>query len=157
MLHFREITPSNRAAVEALSVLPAQGGYVVGVAGSLREAASTPDAAPWYRALYDDDTPVGFVMLSDGITEENMRDPDFLGPYFLWRLLIDHRYQGRGYGAGALALAVAFLRSERPDARVLLTSCGTYDSASPYGFYLRQGFQDTGTRHQGEAVLALTL
>ncbi len=148
----REITPANRAAIEALTVTAEQSEYVAGVAASLVEAAETPDACPWYRAVYVDDTPVGFVMISDGITVDN---PDYLGPYFLWRLLVDQRHQGRGYGTAALGLVVEYLRT-RPDARVLITSC-VQGPASPIGFYLRQGFRATGGVHDGELVLELDL
>jgi diamine N-acetyltransferase len=148
----REITPANREAVEALTVTAVQADYVAGVAESLVEAAETPDACPWYRAVYLDDRPVGFVMISDGITVVN---PDYLGPYFLWRLLIDQRYQGRGYGSAALSLVVEHVRT-RTDARVLITSAGQ-GPASPIGFYLRQGFRATGQVHQGELVLELDL
>ncbi len=148
----REITPANRAAVEALTVTAEQGEYVARVADSLVEAAETPDACPWYRAVYLDDTPVGFVMISDGITVAN---PDNLGPYFLWRLLIDQHYQGRGLGSAALGLVVGHLRG-RADARVLTTSV-VQGPASPTGFYLRQGFQLTGVVHDGELVLELAL
>ncbi len=148
----REITPANRAAVEALTVTAVQAEYVTGVAESLVEAAETPDARPWYRALYLDDEPVGFVMISDGITAVN---PDYLGPYFLWRLLIDQRYQGRGHGSAALRLVVEHVRA-RTDARVLITSVGQGPD-SPIGFYLRRGFRATGQVHQGEVVLELDL
>jgi len=151
-LHLREITPENRAAVEALAVDDVQAGYVAGVAESIVEAAEEPDARPWFRAVYVGDEAVGFVMLSDGITVEN---PAYLGPYYLWRLLIDARHQGNGYGAAALSLAVEHLRT-RPDARVLLTSCGQGPD-SPVGFYLGQGFRLTGEVHQGETVLELDL
>jgi diamine N-acetyltransferase len=151
-VHLREITPANRVAVEALTVTAVQAEYVAGVAESLVEAAETPDACPWYRAAYLDEEPVGFVMISDGITVTN---PDYLGPYFLWRLLIDQRYQGRGLGAAALALVVEHVRT-RTDARVLITSVGQ-GRASPIGFYLRQGFRATGQVHQGELVLELDL
>lgn len=149
---FREITPANRPEVEALSVTEVQAVYVTGVAESLVEAAETPDACPWYRAVYAGDEPVGFVMLSDGITVVN---PDYLGPYYLWRLLIDQRYQGRGYGSAALRLAVEHVRT-RADARVLITSAGQ-GPASPVDFYLRQGFRLTGEVHQGDLVLELDL
>lgn len=152
----REITADNRAAVEALAVGPGQGEYVAGVTDSLAEAAETPAAAPWYRAVYADDTPVGFVMLSDGITAENMANPEFLGPYFLWRLLIDHRHQGHGYGAATIDLVVDHLRADHPDAHVLLTSC-VPGPATPLGFYLRQGFRRTGQVHEGETVLELPI
>ena len=151
-ISLREITPANRAAVEALTVTAAQAEYVAGVAESLVEAAETPDACPWYRAVYADDTPVGFVMISDGITVAN---PAYLGPYFLWRLLIDQRHQGRGYGSAALRLVVEYVRT-RPGARVLLSSA-VQGPASPIGFYLRQGFRATGEVHEGELVTELDL
>lgn len=148
----REITSANRADVEAIEVSAAQSQFVTGVAESLVEAATTPDARPWYRAVYADDEPVGFVMLSDGITVQN---PDYLGPYYLWRLLVDQRRQGQGYGSAALWLAVEHLRT-RPDAHVLITSCGL-GPGSPLDFYLGQGFRSTGQMHQGEMVLELDL
>lgn len=148
----REITDDDRALVEALTVSEVQSDYVAGVAESLVEAAETPDAVPWFRAVYADGEPVGFVMISDGITVEN---PDLLGPYYLWRLLVDQRHQGRGYGAAALGLVVEHVRT-RPDAQVLITSV-VPGPRSPMGFYLHQGFRDTGTDHEGERVLELPL
>jgi diamine N-acetyltransferase len=139
----RVITSANRAAVEALTVTAVQTEYVTGVAKSLVEAAETPDACPWYRAVYADDRPVGFVMISDGDTVVN---PAYLGPYFPWRLLIDQRYQGRGYGSAALRLVIEYVRT-RPGARVLLFSM-VQGPASPIGFYLRQGFRATGEVHE---------
>jgi diamine N-acetyltransferase len=151
-VELREITSQNRAAVLALSVTESQTAYVSGVAQSLVDAAETPDACPWFRAVYAGDVPIGFVMISDGITVAN---PEYLGPYFLWRLLIDQRYQGRGYGAATLRLVVDHVRT-RPDARVLLTSAGQ-GPESPAGFYQRQGFRLTGEVYEGELVLELDL
>ncbi|MEI6726211.1 MAG: GNAT family N-acetyltransferase [Actinomycetes bacterium] len=148
----RAITSANRAAVEALTVTAAQAEYVTGVAESLLEAAETPDACLWHRAVYADDAPVGFVMISDGIAVAN---PACLGPYFLWRLLIDQRYQRRGYGSAALRLAVEHVRT-RPGERVLLTSVGR-GPASPIGFCLRQGSRATGEFDEHELVLRLDL
>ena len=152
MLSLVEITEGNRAAVEALMVTEEQIRYVASVADSLEEAAEFPDAKPWYRAMYVDDEPVGFVMMSDGITVDN---PEYLGPYYLWRLLVDHRFQGRGYGTAALDLVVERLRSS-PDARVLLTS-HVVGPRSPVAFYQQYGFRLTGEVHDGEPVLELDL
>ncbi|MBO3744481.1 GNAT family N-acetyltransferase [Streptosporangiaceae bacterium NEAU-GS5] len=153
MITLRPITDANRAAVVALDVTPAQQAYVAGVAESLDEAEQCPEAMPWYRAIYDDDTPVGFVMISDNIPPG---DPTLLGPYYLWRLLIDAAHQGRGHGRAALDLVIDHLRT-RPAAEVLLTSVVPGEESSPLGFYLRLGFQDTGTFHDGERVLRLPL
>jgi len=148
-----EITPANRAAVEALRVTPAQDAFVAGVAESLVEAAETPGACPWYRAVYAGETPVGFVMISDDIPPERT---EYRGPYFLWRLLIDARGQGRGYGRSALDLVVAYVRT-RPDADRLWTSVVPGDDSSPLGFYLGYGFVLTGDVDDGEPVLELSL
>ena len=91
-------------------------------------------------------------MLSDGITVEN---PDYLGPYYLWRLIVDHRHQGRGYGSAALRLAIDHLRT-RPDAHVLLTLVAA-GPETPLGFYLGFGFTPRGDVHQGELVLELRI
>jgi diamine N-acetyltransferase len=139
LISMREITTANRRDVERLAVTAEQERYVAGVLESLEEAAATPAACPWYRAVYLGNEPVGFVMISDGIPEGH---PAYLGPYFLWRLLIDARSQGRGYGSAALDLVVEHVRT-RPDARVLLTSV-VPGPASPVGFYLRYGFSLTG-------------
>jgi len=151
----REITPSNRDEVVALAVAPDQRQFVDGVVESIDEAAAVPQAKPWYRAIYADDQPVGFVMISDGIPEADLRDGTLLGPYFLWRLLVDAEHQGKGIGAAALSEVVDYVR-RRPGASVFLTSCGLGDG-SPLGFYEKQGFRSTGAMHEGELVLELDL
>ena len=149
----REITPANRAEVESLRVTPEQEVFVAGVAESLIEAAETPGACPWYRAIYADETPVGFIMLSDNIPPDRA---EYLGPYFLWRLLIDVRWQGRGYGRAALDLAVAYVRT-RPDPERLLLSVARGERSSPLAFYLKYGFSPTGEVDDGEDVFELAL
>ena len=148
----REITEDNRTAVEALAVTEEQSHYVGSVTQSLQEAVEYPDATAWYRAVYLDDQPIGFVMISDGITVD---DPSYVGPYYLWRLLIDHRFQRAGYGTAALDLVVEHVRT-RPDARTLLTS-HVVGPTSPVTFYQRYGFRLTGDLHEGEPILELDL
>ncbi len=152
VVSLREITDDNRAAVEALAVTDDQSHYVASVTQSLKDAEDYPDAKPWYRAIYAGDEPVGFVMISDGITVD---DPSYVGPYFLWRLLVDRRFQGRGHGTAALDLIVDHVRT-RPDARTLLVSHVVGD-ASPLTFYEQYGFQLTGEVHEGEPILELDL
>jgi diamine N-acetyltransferase len=152
VVSLREITEENRAAVEALAVTDEQDFFVASVSQSLRDAEDYPDAKPWYRAVYADEEPVGFVMISDGITVD---DPTYVGPYYLWRLLIDHRFQSRGYGTAALDLVVAHVRT-RPDANTLLVS-HVVGPDSPVTFYQQYGFQLTGEVHEGEPILKLDL
>lgn len=148
----REITAANRFAVESLAVTEHQTAYVDGVADSLAEAAATPGACPWYRAVYLAEEPVGFVMISDGAPDGPAQ---FLGPYYLWRLLIDSRWQGQGLGTAALDLVVDYLRG-RPGADTLLTSV-VPGPHSPMGFYLRYGFTATGRVLDREEVIERNL
>ena len=149
---FREIDVANLRAVMSLRVTPDQSRFVASVRDSLRDAEEAPDARPWYRALYADNVPVGFVMLSDGIPPGN---PELLGPFYLWRLLIDVEHQGRGYGTAALDLCCDYVR-RRPGGQELLTSV-VQEPGGPLPFYLRYGFEKTQQVVDGELVLRLPL
>jgi diamine N-acetyltransferase len=116
------------------------------------DAEAEPRAKPRMWSVHDGDQLVGFAMISDNIEQ---LDEDFVGPYFLWRLLIDEQFQGRGYGAATIDAVVDYLRS-CPNATVLYTSCAAGDG-SPQGFYLRYGFVLTGEVKWGEDILALDL
>ena len=151
VLRLVEITAENVNEVARLRVSHAQESYIDGVADSLDEAAASPEAGPWYRAVYVEDTPVGFVMLSicDPPTDER-----YPFRYFLWRLLIDERFQGRGYGTETIDAVIAELRT-RPRADVLFTSA--VPGASPVGFYEHYGFVRTGEIFDDEIILRLDI
>ena len=148
----REITDENRHAVLAVGVAPAQERFVGTVAGALLDAQENPEGKPWYRGIYADGQPVGFVMLSWNVTPE---PPRIIGPWFLWKLLVDERHQGRGYGREAVRLVADIVRGN--GATELLTSCVPGDDG-PEPFYRHIGFSPTGERDEnGEIVLALDL
>ena len=149
-LTLREITDENVAAVRALRVSPAQERFVASVADSLDEAVATPEGNPWYRAIYVGEVPVGFVMLSWDVTPS----PGIIGPWFLWRLLIDERHQRRGYGQEAMRQIVQLIRAA--GATELLTSYGQGEG-EPWPFYRGLGFEPTGDVESGEIVLRLDL
>lgn len=148
----REITDSNRADALRLGVSPEQSQFVDGVAASLEEAAAKPDACPWFRAIYADETPVGFIMIADGVPAGH---PEFAWPYYLWRLLIDAGHQRRGYGTAALDLVVEYIKG-RPGAVELVTSVVSGEG-SPMSFYERLGFHPTGGMLDREHIYILPL
>ena len=151
-IELREITDENREAILALHAGPGQGRFVSSVADSIEEAAEQPEGSPWYRAVYADGEPVGFVMLSWNVTP---RPPDIIGPWFLWKLIVDERHQGRGIGRAIVQHVVELIRTE--GATELLTSHVIGDGA-PHGFYERLGFVPTGSFDpQGERILRLDL
>jgi diamine N-acetyltransferase len=155
-VRLREIVSAgDRAAVMGLRRAPGQDRYVSSMEESFAEADAVPRAMPRAWAVHDVQTGAlaGFAMISDNIPEPI--DEDLIGPYFLWKLLIDESCQGRGYGAATIDAVVGYVRT-RPGADVLYTSCGI-GPGSPRGFYLRLGFTDTGRMHEGEQVLALAI
>jgi len=150
-VHLVEITEENRDAVCALRVNPGQERFVASVARSLEQAATTPEGEPWYRAVYSGDEPVGFVMLSWNVPPGR---PGVIGPYFLWRLLIDGRHQGLGFGSAVLAQVVDLVRAD--GGTELLTSYQPGEG-EPWPFYRKFGFELTGEVEDGEPVLRLGL
>jgi diamine N-acetyltransferase len=156
MIVLRDIvTDADRKAVVGLRLGPGQDRFVNPVDDILLEAEEEARAMPRMWAVHDADTGalVGFVMISDGIPEPI--DDDLLGPYFLWKLLIDHGAQRRGYGTATLDAVVAYVAG-RPNAKVLYTTAGRGDG-SPYDFYRRYGFADGGYAMWDEDVLTLDL
>jgi GNAT superfamily N-acetyltransferase len=149
-IQLREVTDANREAVLALHAGPAQGRFVPSVADSIEEAAETPEGSPWYRAVYLGGEPVGFVMLSWDVTPQ---PPDIIGPWFLWKLIVDERHQRRGIGRAIVKEVVRLIRAE--GATELFTS-HVVAEGGPDGFYDRLGFVPTGTFDpQGERILKL--
>ena len=143
----REITADNARSVRALRCTPEQERFVSSVTDSLTEAYENPQGNPWFRAVYADERPVGFVMLSWNVEP---RPPEINGPWFLWKLLIDHRHQGKGYGQEVVRQIVELVRGE--GATELLTSHVPGDGG-PAGFYARLGFVPTGERDPAGEIL----
>jgi diamine N-acetyltransferase len=157
LIELRDIvTAADRSAALALRTAPGQEQFVASVEQSFADALEHPEARARYWAVYDGDEAVGFTMISDDIPRETLdADPTLVGPYFLWRLLIDARYQRRGYGTATLDAVVAYVRG-RPNGDALLTSAGQGEG-SPQPFYEGYGFVPTGEIVEDEVVLRLDL
>jgi diamine N-acetyltransferase len=148
-------TEAERSAALELRVAPGQEHFVSSVEESFAVADRHPEALARFWAVYDGDQIVGFTMISDGISPEVLAaDPTLVGPYFLWRLLIDERFQRRGYGTATLDALVDYVGSR--GATELWTSY-TAGGGSPGPFYERYGFVPTERFVEGERVLRLDI
>ncbi len=143
-ISLREVTAANLNAVLNLKVKPEQTGFVATNARSI--AQGHYDDKAWFRAIYADETPVGFVMLS--IDTEK---PE----YYLWRFMIDADQQGKGYGYQALQTIIDYVRT-LPNAKTLTLSHGEGEG-SPEPFYKKFGFEHTGEVDGDELVMKLDL
>ncbi len=142
----REVTADNVRVVCRLSdtLVPPKRFMVAPNSVSLAQALFEPKA--WYRAVYADETPVGFLMLYD--------DPDE-PVYFLWRFMIATPHQGKGFGRQAIERLVEYVQT-RPGAVELEVSCGE-GPGSPEGFYTQVGFHRSGKMFDDEVGLVLPL
>jgi len=140
----RPIPAETVVAVCRLAVRPDQERFVAPNAVSLAQALFEPIA--WYRAIYADETLVGFVMVEDDVANR---------AYFLWRFMIAAEHQWRGYGRRALRLIVEYVRT-RPGATELLVSY-VPGEGSPRDFYAGFGFVETGDLDDGEVIMRLPL
>lgn len=133
----RVVDDDNVRAIIDLSVAPEQSGFVAPNVRSLAEAFATTNV--WVRAVYAGEEPVGFVMLSD--------DPE-TPRYYLWRFMIDRRFQGMGFGRRALELVHDYVRSRPGGDRIFVSYVP--EDGGPEDFYKSLGYTDTGNHHDGE-------
>ena len=144
----REIDERNIDLVADLRVAESQKFDVASVGKTLWQASRRDDM--WVRAIYAGAEPVGMVAL---------RDPGLGGAapgyelYFA-RLLVDERYQGRGYGQEAVRQALDYARSRTGCASVKISHMPA--NARVGRLYERFGFRYTGTTDEdGEVEMRL--
>ena len=99
-LHFEAVNSRNRAEVEHLEVFAEQSGFIESVTQCLQEA----DKLELWRpiGIYDRGMLIGFAMY--GYFPEPAP-----GQVWLDRLLIDKKYQGKGFGRQTLDAAMALI------------------------------------------------
>jgi len=140
----REITGETLGAILKLDVSDEQKSFVAANAVSIAQAHFSEYA--WFRAIYADDVPVGFVML--------YLDQD-KPLYGVWRFMVDQEHQRKGYGSEAMRQVIEYVKS-LPKARELVVSYGPGEG-DPSPFYERLGFVDTGEWIGKEKVMKLSL
>jgi diamine N-acetyltransferase len=140
----REVTAETLRDICRLDVSEEQKHFVAPNAVSIAQAHFEPKA--WFRAIYADESPVGFLMLYDDPEEPH---------YFLWRYMIDARCQKLGFGKRAMDLLLEHVRT-RPGARELTLSCHPGEDG-PEPFYRRYGFTLTGRLLGDEAEMRIDL
>ena len=127
MINLREITSKNLKSIIDLNVKEEQKDYVALNSVSIAQGHYSKSA--WFKGIFYDDRPVGFVML-DLIEEENK--------CFLWRFMIDREYQGKGFGKIALTQVIDFVRSLNLYTYIATSYVPAENSAG--GFYKNFGF-----------------
>ena len=143
----RPIDDSNREAVLALTVREDQP-FVAPNDVSLRQAAETEAEAPGVArpfAIYADEELVGFCMFAFNPEDEDEEDR-----YYLWRFMIDQRFQGKGFGQAALDAIIRYFKDNGADRLYLSTEP---ENERGLHVYHKAGFRETGVIDDGEAIM----
>lgn len=97
MINFRAITEENFDAIIRMR-RPKEEHFVASNAYSLAQAWLYREANDVYPfAIYNDETPVGFMMLDEDLEEKCL---------MIWRIMFPVEHQNKGYGTQAIAQVI---------------------------------------------------
>ena len=144
MLSLVEIDRHNYLSILDLSVSEEQRSFVASNTYSLAQAFVQPECVP--LALYAENKPVGFAMYC---IDESDRE------YWIYRLMIDQRHQGRGYGRAAMLLLIDRIRSEMDEQRHRIFISFEPENEVAKSLYESLGSVPDGRVEYGEIVYRL--
>ncbi len=160
MLRLEKVTAKNVWDILKLRVEDSLKEFVASNDVSMIEAYTTitGNGYAFPFGIFDDDTLVGFLMIGYDTDDYWDDAPEIAkGSYNLWRLMIDKNYQHRGYGKGAVRLALDFIRT---------FPCGkaeccwlSYEPENTVAkkLYSSFGFTETGDMDGDESIAVLQL
>ena len=114
MLELKKINRNNVADILKLEVFDSQKSFVATNNSSIIEAyiAITENNHVFTFGIYNDDTPIGFLMIGFDVNSDNEGAPKVAkGNYNIWRLMVDKKFQGQGFGKKAMDLALEFINT----------------------------------------------
>ncbi|MBO4898958.1 MAG: GNAT family N-acetyltransferase [Lachnospiraceae bacterium] len=142
------VDETNREDCIRLKVTEAQSEYIATNESSLEAASENADVARPF-VIYADGKAVGFTMFA---FDEEYEDPD--DRYWLWRFMIDEKFQGRGIGKEALKQIILYFKENGATNIRLSTKAGNVNAISLYKSF---GFRDTGEVIDGENLFELDI
>ena len=142
MLRLESVDRYNFRSLIDLSVSREQEPFIVSNAYSLAQAGVQPECVP--LGVYEGNRPVGFAMYC--------LDPDDHS-YWIYRLMIDRHYQGKGYGREALRQLLCLIQAQ-PDCESVYISFEPGNERAKR-LYESMGFAPDGRVLFGEIVYRL--
>jgi len=158
-LHLVKATKENFWPLMDLRVTKEQENFVAANSVSLAQAYDTRADGKFVQpfGIYDGETPVGFAMIGHRSYDyEGMPEVD-KHSYSLWRFMIDHRYQKRGYGRDAMKLLYDYIITF-PDGEEKFWSTSYVEGNDIAAkMYREMGFEPNGEKDDDEIVLVMKL
>ncbi len=102
MITLREVNKDNFFEVIRLKVKENQKDFVATNIFSIAQSKVQPECIPY--AIYNDEIAVGFLMYCIDVDDNN---------YWIYRLMIDEKYQGRGFGYKAMEIIMNKIKEDK--------------------------------------------
>lgn len=145
-IELKPVDQYNKSDCIRLKVTKAQSEYIASNESSLEAAEEHSDVARPF-VIYSDGIAVGFTMFA---FEPDYEDPD--DRYWLWRFMIDEKYQGQGYGKEALKHIISYFKENGAGNIRLSTKESNVNAIHLYQSF---GFAPNGDVNDGETVFEL--
>ena len=157
MLKLKKINRNNIAEILKLEVFDNQKSFVATNNSIIIEAyiAITENNHVFTFGIYNDDTPIGFLMIGFDVNSDDEGAPKVAkGNYNIWRLMIDKKFQGKGFGKKAMDLAIEFINTFPCGiAKYCWLSYENYNNVARQ-LYKSVGFVETEEK-DGEEIVAI--
>ena len=141
MIQFRAITEDNFDAIIQMK-RPDGEGFVASTTYSLAQAWLYRDNNDVYPfAIYDDETPIGFMLLDEDLEERCL---------VIWRIMFPPEYQNKGYGTQAIGQIIQMAR-ESGKYDYMLIDCVAQNTVARH-VYEKLGFRPTGEMVNGGEI-----
>ena len=134
MLVFREINRENFFDVIKLDVTEEQKGFVATNLFSIAQAKVYPECI--CLAIYSDDVLVGFTMYCIDLEDRE---------YWIYRLMIDSKYQSKGYGKAAMEKLIDIIKNDEEHHAI-------YISFEPNNTWAKQLYEKLGFEADGRVI-----
>ncbi|MGL4374458.1 MAG: GNAT family N-acetyltransferase [Turicibacter sp.] len=142
MIHFEQVNRDNFWECVELSVADEQLEFVTSNGISIAQSKLQPECIP--LVVYEDDKMIGFVMYC--IDEDDSE-------YWIYRLMIDQKYQGAGYGTKTLRKLIDLIKQDKQHRKIFL---GVHrESIAAVKLYQRAGFKFNGQVFGSEHMMRL--
>lgn len=160
MLRLERVNGKNVWDILKLTVKENQKNFVADNDISIIEAytAITANGHAFPFGIYENETPVGFLMIGFDIDDDWEDAPSIAkGNYNLWRLMIDKACQRRGFGKEAVQLALDFIRSFPCGKAEYCWLSYEPENEAARRLYRSFGFSETGETDGDELIAVLRL
>ena len=164
MIHLKKIDANNVWDIVDLKVAEAQEEFFVSNSDSIIDAYTTigTGCSAFPFGIYDDEEPVGFLMIGHNMEAfcEVCGDdtPDSLkNNYLFWRLMVDEKFQGKGYGKAGIKLALDFIKTWPCGKAEYCVISYEPENEAAKNLYASFGFEENGEMADEEVVAVLKL